>query len=104
MLLPTLVVANFDYDLNGTVDMGATVFETSALGRMRSGRRLARAALILARTRTASGRIGTTASTDEHVLETFTHDSILATVGYQVDAREADSAPQTVAGAVIAPT
>jgi len=43
------------------------------------------------------------ASTDEHVLETFAHDSILATVGYQVDAREADSAPQTVAGAVIAP-
>jgi hypothetical protein len=44
------------------------------------------------------------ASTDEHVLETFAHDdSILATVGYQVDAREADCAPQTVAGAVIAP-
>jgi hypothetical protein len=43
------------------------------------------------------------ASTDEHVLETFAHDSILATVGYQVDAREADSTPQTVAGAVIAP-
>src|SRR6516225_7257163 len=43
------------------------------------------------------------ASTDEHVLETFAHDSILATLGYQVDAREADSAPQTVADAVIAP-
>jgi hypothetical protein len=43
------------------------------------------------------------ASTDEQVLETFTHDSILATVGYQVDAREADSAPETVADAVIAP-
>jgi hypothetical protein len=37
------------------------------------------------------------------VLETFAHDSILTTVGYQVDAREADSAPRTVAGAVIAP-
>jgi hypothetical protein len=43
------------------------------------------------------------ANTDEHVLETFTHDSILATVGYQVDAHEADSAPHTVADAVIAP-
>ena len=43
------------------------------------------------------------ASTDEHALETFAHDSILATLGYQVDAREADSAPQTVADAVIAP-
>jgi hypothetical protein len=41
------------------------------------------------------------ASTD--VPETFAHDSTLATVGYQVDAREADSAPQTVADAVIAP-
>jgi hypothetical protein len=43
------------------------------------------------------------ASTDKHVLETFAHDPILATVGYQVDARETDRAPQTVADAVIAP-
>jgi hypothetical protein len=43
------------------------------------------------------------ASTDEHVLETIAHDSILATAGYQVDAREADSAPHTVADGVIAP-
>ena len=43
------------------------------------------------------------ANTNEHVLETFAHDSILATVGCQVDAREADSAPETVSGAVLAP-
>jgi hypothetical protein len=43
------------------------------------------------------------ASTDEHVPETFAHDFTLVRVGYQVDAREADSAPQTVADAVIAP-
>ena len=43
------------------------------------------------------------ASTDEHLRAAFAHDSILATVGYQVDAHEAGSTPQRVAGAVIAP-
>jgi hypothetical protein len=52
--------------------------------------------------RSAQGQYSA-ASTGEHVLETFAHDSILATVGYQVDAREADNAPQIIADAVIAP-